>query len=503
MKAPDTFYIRTISPIHVGCDEVYEPTGFRIDETQSRMVVFDPFVFVSQLSDDEKRVFSQLCAKGTAVSILEIYKFMAGKTVHGRSVSLCRGVLEHYKQTLGLPLNNESKIRNELNSFVIPRTAFRSIDQRPYIPGSAVKGALRTAYLNLKEAEKQLSQRGAERDAKRLEQRLMEYDGIPSDPFRMVRVSDFSPVGEANTRIVYAINQKKKPTDRDARGIPLIFEIIEPGTLFQGTISVEAPQKGAGIREPVTLAEIMKSAGTFYEKEMQREKGELRGIGLSVESEEDLPEEGAAPVRIGRHSGAESVTIEGHRDILIMGGRGRRSFKDHATTVWLASESRKPTAMNALMPFGWGQLAAITDDALGKEFQNREREWLIKREEVILRKRKEEDRRAELARQAEEEAKRKALEEEAKQKEEARKIAEWEAMSPEEKDLQLLSSPEIDEQQVFDIFGRIDGFSDENKRPAAAAIKAYWEGHGKWNKKDCSKKQWAKVQHIKEILGGY
>jgi len=500
MKAPDIFYIRTISPIHVGCDEVYEPTGFTIDENECRMVVFDPFVFVSQLSDDEKQVFSELCAKGTVASILEIYKFLAGKTVQGRSISLCRGVLEHYKQTLGVPMNNENKIRNELNSFVIPRTAFRSIDQRPYIPGSAIKGALRTAYLNLKEAEKQLSQRGTERDAKRLEQRLMEYEGIPSDPFRMVKVSDFNPIGEAKTRIVYAINQKKKPTDRDARGIPLIFEIIEPGTLFQGTIAVEAPQKGADIRAPVTLAEILKSAATFYEKEMQREKGELCEMGLSAETEEYLPKEGGAPVRIGRHSGAESVTIEGHRDILIMGGRGRRSFKDHATTVWLASESRKPNAMNARQPFGWAQLAEMTDDTRGKELQNMEREWQIKREEIISKERKELDRQAELARQAEEEAKRQALEEEAKQKEEARKIAELEAMSPEERDLLILNDPTIDERQVFDIFGRIDEFSDKNKTRAATAIKAYWEMQGRWNKKDCSKKQWTKVQKIKGII---
>ena len=168
MKEPDKFYIRTISPIHVGCDEVYEPTGFTIDEKECRMVVFDPFLFVSQLNDDAKREFSNLCAKGTIASILEIYKFLAGKEMQGHTVEVCRGVLEHYKQTLSLPLNNESRIRNELNSFVIPRTAFRSIDQRPYIPGSAIKGALRTSYLNQKETEKQLSTRGKARDAKRL-----------------------------------------------------------------------------------------------------------------------------------------------------------------------------------------------------------------------------------------------------------------------------------------------------------------------------------------------
>ena len=501
MKEPEKYYIRTISPIHVGCDEVYEPMGFTIDEKECRMVAFDPFSLVSQLNDIEKQEFAKMCAKGSISSILEIYKFLASKTVQGRYVEVCRGFLEHYKQTLSLPLNNENRIRQELNRFEIPRTAFRSIDQRPYIPGSAIKGALRTAYLNQKETEKQLSKRGKERDVKRLEQRLMEYDGIPTDPFRMVKVSDFNPVGAAKTRIVYAINQKKKPTGRDARGIPLIFEIIEPGTLFQGTIAVEAPQKGAGIREPVTFTELLKSTSTFYEKEMEREKGELNAMGVGGSSVEDSSKENAVPIRVGRHSGAESVTIEGHRDIFIMGGKGRKSFKDHATTVWLASELRKPNVMNALLPFGWAQLAGMTDDTLCEEFQSMEREWQIKREGTISRKRKEAERNAELAKQAEEEAKKRALEEEEKQKEEAGKKAAREAMSPEERDIIRLKDSRISDQEVFDIFGRIDGFSGENKIRAASAIKTYWERQCKWIKKDCSKKQWAKVQKIKEIIG--
>ena len=44
-------------------------------------------------------------------------------------------------------------------------------------------------------------------------------------------------------------------------------------------------------------------------------------------------------------------------------------------------------------------------------------------------------------------------------------------------------------------------FSEENKKRAALSLKRYWDDHGKWKKKACSKKQWAKVQKIKAILG--
>ena len=153
MKEPIRFYIQTISPVHIGCDDVYEPTGFILNENTRQMVVFDPLSFISQMEDADKAKFSQICAKGTMTSILEIYKFMQDKTAEGRLVDVCPDFLKHYKQTLSLPLRNERVIQQNLKDFAVPRTAFRSVDQRPYIPGSAIKGALRTAYLNLMERE--------------------------------------------------------------------------------------------------------------------------------------------------------------------------------------------------------------------------------------------------------------------------------------------------------------------------------------------------------------
>ena len=58
-------------------------------------------------------------------------------------------------------------------------------------------------------------------------------------------------------------------------------------------------------------------------------------------------------LRVGRHSGAESVTLDGVRDIRIMQGRGMPArFADEATTVWLAAE-RENITRGDLLPFGW------------------------------------------------------------------------------------------------------------------------------------------------------
>lgn len=502
MKEPIKFYIQTISPVHIGCDEFYEPTGFVLDENARQMIVFDPLSFISQMEDTGKAEFSQICAKGTIASILEIYKFMQNKTAKGRMIDVCPDFLEHYKQTLTLPTRNPREIQRNLNSFAIPRTAFRSVDQRPYIPGSTIKGALRTAYLNLMESEKKLSAKGKERNARNLEQRLMEYSGIPTDPFRMVKVSDFMPVSETRTRIVYGINKKKKSSDRDARGLPLIFEVIPPGSVFVGTIAADSPPLGSGIRKSVSMEKLLDSSTLFYANEKEREEKELTDIGVDVIYDDDRlqDQKNSFLARVGRHSGAESVTIKGHRDIFIMGKRGERKCLNHATTLWLASDARKPVSMNNLQPFGWVKINRLTDD-LSEEFQIKEQDWHEKKDKHRKIRQAEVERKAELIRQANDEAKKLELEAEERRKEEERKKAELEAMSPEERDVAAVNDPKSTENQVVEIYNKIDECSDENKTKLALALKAYWEKHGKWEKKDCSKKQLKKVQKVNNILG--
>ena len=64
--------IKTLSPIHIGCDDVYEPTGFTVDEHAYQLVVFDPLRFILGMGEEDRRRFSEICSKGTVGSILEI-----------------------------------------------------------------------------------------------------------------------------------------------------------------------------------------------------------------------------------------------------------------------------------------------------------------------------------------------------------------------------------------------------------------------------------------------
>jgi hypothetical protein len=68
---------------------------------------------------------------------------------------------------------------------------------------------------------------------------------------------------------------------------------------------------------------------------------------------------GAMLLRVGRHSGAESVTLDRHRWIRITGSRGKAHWASEATTIWLATDHQDGGA--SLRPFGWLLLERADD----------------------------------------------------------------------------------------------------------------------------------------------
>jgi CRISPR-associated protein Csm5 len=510
--------LENISPIHVGCDEVYEPTGFAVNEKEGCLVIFDPLVFIRNLSRADMEKFSGICQKGTIQSILEIYRFLNNRPAKGRKVDVCNGFMDHYQQVLGLP---SGRVQSELNRFLIQRTSFCTSDQRPYIPGSAIKGALRTAYLNhlaqkagdysteLKQSKKGGSRgpRG-QKEHKMLEQFLLNLDGIPpkdrisKDPFRLVKVSDFMPAGDVKTKISYVINKKKKPSEKEARGPFQILEMIQPGSRFTGEIIVEWPPARDAVSHAIELQKLLQSSARFYGEEKAGEDKTLKSIGATPAQ---LPSgNGYSLIRLGRHSGAESVTIKGYRDIKIMLGKGNKpAFEDHATTLWLASETSKPKTNKFLSAFGWGFFRERTD-----EMENH-----LAEEESTYRDRLEQEREDEKiaieAQRIQETVERERaldaqrLEAERIKAEEERKAA-IAAMSPEERDIMEVRDLSTVDNRIIEIFKKIDDFSAENKNKLAEALKARWQAEDKWDLKGKKKKpkQEKKVDKIKGILGG-
>lgn len=364
MEKPHKIKLHILSPVHIGCDDVYEPTNFVIDEARKKLIEFDSLSFISNLTQQQRNEFVNLCS---SEKLLAIYKFV--KRVYNnknplREVDVTPGLVDHYKKVLSMTSYDN---KNIINQFTMNKTSYNPQTNEIYIPGTSVKGSLRTAFLSYLAAQKGI--RGREERAKDLEIELL-GGKFETDPFRLVKVSDFQPLETARTKVVYGINKKKKASNRETKaagGPQQIFEVIERGSVFEGAININIPERTAGIKAAIEAASLFKALNYHYKKLFDQEMAVVKECGfnsVSAVAFEERLGKSCFLIRLGRHSGAEAITIENNRHIKIMQGRGRQDKKlPHSTTLWLASESARPTSGNRLTPFGWAILEVLPFDA--------------------------------------------------------------------------------------------------------------------------------------------
>ncbi len=387
MEKPLKIRLHVLSPVHIGCDDVYEPTSFVIDENKKKLIAFDPLDFIKTLNADQRNEFMKICSGDNLLSLYKFTKRNFKPTVTSREVDIAAGLAAHYKKVIQMSSYDKNAV---INQFTIQRTIYTFQRNIPYIPGSSIKGSIRTAYLSKLTSEqnfmncwnKYLQRNELESDqmkydligkkklAKRLEKDLLKGD-FETDPFRMVKVLDLVPAGAVKTKVVYAVNAKKKKNEHTSlaeKGPQQIYEVINEG-IFEGTmnIDIDTPMQNSNIGLPITIADLKKSINKFYIPLMEAEIKMLKDLDINVPLINKINSNFSGKinksvfiVRIGRHSGAEAVTIEGHRYIKIMQGRDKKpKFDDHATTIWLAAEESKPQNNNGLLPFGWAVMEVV------------------------------------------------------------------------------------------------------------------------------------------------
>ena len=140
-----TLHLTPLSPIHLGTGEDYEPTNYLIAD--GVLYTFDPARAI--LNPDEERELHAAAQSGDLQHIQRYFHhnpkpYIAAAT-HASSVS--KGISTEYQKNYGEIVQRESKGKNVHNRFQIERTATNPHNHQPYIPGSALKGSLRTALL--------------------------------------------------------------------------------------------------------------------------------------------------------------------------------------------------------------------------------------------------------------------------------------------------------------------------------------------------------------------
>ena len=368
--------ITPLTPIHIGCGIDFDPTGYVIDDG----VLFHFDAAQVPLNEADRRALLGAVQRPGAEALLSVQRFF-----HERSpacigaarlaVPVAAGVAVQYAKRIGSVAQAEARGQRVTNNLEIERTSHHPHTGMAYLPGSSLKGAMRTAWLD-KINNGRPGQSGEKASA--LEARLLDGGKFETDPFRLVRVGDAQGAAVAS-QVVFSTNHKKREVVRDgvlllgrgptarrecvapAQWAALRFDLSLDGLAGQH-IDRKTPAPAGRIGDWQRLAAAcqryylprLRVLLDLLDTRRLAHPAWLAGVrALLSELAPQMARGEVVLLRAGRHSGAESVTLDGVRDIKIMKGPKEQPAysSEGATTVWLAAHDE--TARSDMQPFGW------------------------------------------------------------------------------------------------------------------------------------------------------
>lgn len=392
--------ISTLSPVHIGCGEDYEPTNYVIDSDTNTLYAFDPARLLARLEQQQRDELSRALDDRNPVLATQRFFFRhqaLAIEIASHRAPVAPAAARHYAARVGQVANRQQDGGQVINKLEITRTAFNPVSGLPILPGSSLKGALRTALLEALRAKTGRrypltdQEAGRNNDAAR-KSKDMERDllggSFETDPLRLVKIADArflagsykakNARGEEIQRerqarsILFQANRKKRPNQFTASGsIETLVECIPAGQprAFASQLVIEH-KAGQGEKTPrrqIDFTTLAQACNNFYGERFETELAMLEANGYVSPSWAQNARNRLTPsgiwgkaiaagrgflLRVGRHSGAESVTIDAPRKIKIMKGKGQPAEWDsEATTVWLAAN--EPGASGGMWPFGW------------------------------------------------------------------------------------------------------------------------------------------------------
>lgn len=356
--------LTTLTPVHIGSGDVFEPTQFFMDD-QANLRVFKTSDFLEILDEKKMEEFSKLCIEMNLVSLFRFFAANFKTSIPHRIIKGGQDLLASYKEVL----KKGSKDSRIINQFELKRTIFNEFHQTAYIPGSSIKGSIKTAWMSKTAVDKSISD---ERNIKYCEPKVL-GGTFSDDPFRFVKISDMFPLANISTRILYATNHSKKPDKKDDySSLTVPFEVLMPGNSFEGKANLEIPyglsRTSAKLPVEININSLAESSKHHYMNKLEKEEATLKLIGCDFNLSKIIRKKYADtlfktsfPIRIGHHSGADFVTLDRNRNIKIRRGKAPAIYRSSSTTLWLASLKKKPENRTNLAPFGWAMVELEED----------------------------------------------------------------------------------------------------------------------------------------------
>jgi len=315
------FKIKFITPIFIGDGEEIEPFNYILKDDIFYRINLEKFIF--DLNDIQKSKLISLIDKANIIEIrkfikencdVENYNFYKAKTTNDFKVE--------YK-------NNFNSLENKLivNSFI------KTGNYITYIPGSSIKGAIRTAILNSLLFRRKKKENLTDQDIVnkvgdktiKIESFIlkMKNNDAKNDPFRFLSISDYS-LNNNELVIAKVTNIRLNNRASDKKSWQMFYEMplnlkdkddFMPGEI---RINTEISNKADIKFEFGDFDFIKQSCDSFYLKiaEDEYEKFYKNNLDISPKVDKKYSEirnigTNEILLRVGKNSHFESVTLEG------------------------------------------------------------------------------------------------------------------------------------------------------------------------------------------------
>lgn len=379
-----------LAPIHIGAGNDLDWT--RAVQVGQDMILFDPLranLPARALADMDKA--SSLPDGAEAIQrlqrVFQTYRrdLAAAKT---GSIRLTEAVADKFESGAGKNTQRHQRGGPKVaTALQIERCITNPADEQPFIPGSSLKGALRTAEVARRDAEENPGPYRAPRAGK-----TDPSDGLigrfHESLFARVALSDLNPVMPLPTIAAYVRNERRQYKEFRGRiqrsnGVSIAAELVPAfhAGAFRGDVRIIG-QRGSRDQQPIAdLAQLMQATHQFHSQlfaEHVSVLGQedrdlmpgwadaLRQLLQAPELQPQLKAGRAALVRLGKYGSAESKTVE-WRNVWIPQAKERdQQWVLNPYTLWLAD-----LGAEGCLPLGWALLElADAPSAAVRQFCN-------------------------------------------------------------------------------------------------------------------------------------
>ncbi|WP_104492002.1 type III-A CRISPR-associated RAMP protein Csm5 [Acinetobacter indicus] len=371
--------ITTLSPVQLGSGDDFYPTNYVITD-DGWLHHFDELALSYALKGNLSKLSNALESQRGDDMILSIQRLIREYSkdlskLAFYSLPVSQGFLTFYKSRIGQIAQRETGNKRVVNRLQISRTFIHPHKHVPVIPGSALKGAIRTAIVNdltqhdIAELKRLASDR---QGSKKVQEKVLSYSRVNEDPMKFFKVSDAEyQHSYLPTEIMFSVSRKRKPKANyePAEGVSTYMEVISPYR-FQAFTSdlrfVEAFDHKQNTAIPTSFAEVAKVCNAYYLPKLKFELEQLsqeanyldsdyvKAVNdlLASEWETMLKANKIFVLRLGKFSGAQDKTLDDLRSIAIKVGKRDYENKPETHEVRLAAEI-DVKQKHGLLPFGW------------------------------------------------------------------------------------------------------------------------------------------------------